>query len=145
MSRCNPNSIEKEHDYIIVLFLDVSYYFKISQSSWVVSATKSGFSANKVSLVPNPQVTAIVLMPTVFPPIKSNLVSPTMTELSLFALFFSDSTLQDVSLVESSRCGPIDTVKKLSDAKVLAHFQSGRLIFGSRNIDFLIWIVTQLF
>ncbi len=50
-----------------------------------VSVTKYGFSANRVSLAPNPQVTAIVLMPTVFPPIKSNLVSPTMTDWALGA------------------------------------------------------------
>lgn len=42
--------------------------------------------------------------------------------LVLIRIIFSNSTLQDVSLVESSRCGPIDAVKKLSDAKVLAHF-----------------------
>lgn len=83
--RCNLDSIEKKHDCLVMLFSCINYYFKISQSSWGVSVTKYGFSANRVSLAPNPQVTAIVLMPTVFPPIKSNLVSPTMTDWALGA------------------------------------------------------------
>ena len=68
-----------------MLFSCINYYFKISQSSWESQLQNMDFLLIGVSLAPNPQVTAIVLMPTVFPPIKSNLVSPTMTDWALGA------------------------------------------------------------